>query len=77
MSEEKKVEIVEDVEGYLEEDESDVEIEKKPRVRKPKTEKQMAAFKLISEKRKENVKLRQAEGRKKGRKKEGSRNENY
>ena len=61
MSEEKKVEIVEDVEGYLEEDESDVEIEVKPKVRKPKTEKQMAAFKLVVEKRKENVKLRQAE----------------
>ena len=44
MSEEKKVEIVEDVEGYLEEDESDAEIEVKPKVRKPKTEKQMAAF---------------------------------
>ena len=62
MSEESKVDNIEGNEEYLEETEdTDVEIEVKPKVRKPKTEKQMAAFKLISEKRKENIKLRQVE----------------
>ena len=62
MSEKPKVEIIEETEGYLEEnDESDVEIEIKPKVRKPKTQKQMDAFQLVVEKRKENVKIRQAE----------------
>ena len=45
----------------MENEDTDVEIEVKSKVRKPKTEKQMAAFKLISEKRKENIKLRQVE----------------
>ena len=61
MSESIDNEKIEDVETLEEEYDTDVDIEVKPKIKKQKTEKQMAAFKLIAEKRKANIKVRQAE----------------
>lgn len=60
MSDKTDLEFLEDIEEPLEED-TDVEIEVKPKIKKPKTEKQMEAFKKIVEKRKENLRLRKEE----------------
>lgn len=60
MSDKTELELLEDIEEPLEED-TDVEIEVKPKIKKPKTEKQMEAFKKIVEKRKENLRLRKEE----------------
>ena len=61
MSESIDTEKIEDIEPLEEEYDTDIEIEVKPKLKKQKTEKQMAAFKLVVEKRKENIKVRQAE----------------
>ena len=55
------LEDIEPLEENSESENSDVQIEVKPKLKKPKTEKQMAAFAKVVEKRKENVRLRKEE----------------